>query len=396
MCNLGGVFSFEKKDLEGRKEMLGMAKKILLENAQGNKDATGISLIDSFNDRVITIKKGIDAEDFLKKIEKKEKYLLEHDFNIILLHNRYATNGSKDNNVNNHPFITDNSVMIHNGVIGNYLQLAEIHALDRTGSCDSEVIQLVYDKLSNFKVMLKELYGSFNIALYDRKKKQLFLYRDSRMGIIYVPKKKTYCFSTDSNSLKALFEIKRSEDSGLFGEWSEGFLQEIDADNNQLYKIYFDGKIGKIKREELDIDCVYQDEIDTLKKKEWKNSGYSSSTSSFSKHYSFDYGSGYKDYSDYGSRTEKELGQGGEGKLYDYSNDKKLEDMTEKEIAVEMALRQNRRESMTDAEIEKEALEEENEIEREIQAWRGEGLGGSLRESREDCGRSGSLNDWYY
>lgn len=63
-----------------------------------------------------------------------------HDTIFAVGHVRAATGSSASDNRNNHPFITDNMIGVHNGIISNHRQLAAEAHLSLRGTCDSEVI----------------------------------------------------------------------------------------------------------------------------------------------------------------------------------------------------------------------------------------------------------------
>lgn len=66
------------------------------------------------------------------------------DARILIGHLRYATHGDPEANINNHPHPVDGGWLVHNGVVGNYRQLADRSDLHLSSECDSEAIaQLV-------------------------------------------------------------------------------------------------------------------------------------------------------------------------------------------------------------------------------------------------------------
>lgn len=69
-----------------------------------------------------------------------------HDARLLVGHCRYATQGTPDNNLNNHPHSVDGGWLVHNGVIGNYRELVEDHALRPVTECDSEVLSLLIEE----------------------------------------------------------------------------------------------------------------------------------------------------------------------------------------------------------------------------------------------------------
>jgi glucosamine--fructose-6-phosphate aminotransferase (isomerizing) len=62
---------------------------------------------------------------------------------MIVGHCRWATHGSPDNNLNNHPHPADGGWIVHNGVVSNHEELAAEHDLYPVNECDSEVLGLM-------------------------------------------------------------------------------------------------------------------------------------------------------------------------------------------------------------------------------------------------------------
>lgn len=68
------------------------------------------------------------------------------DARLLIGHCRYATHGDPANNLNNHPHDGGDSWVVHNGVIGHYLDIADRHDLRMHTECDSEVLGLMLQK----------------------------------------------------------------------------------------------------------------------------------------------------------------------------------------------------------------------------------------------------------
>jgi glutamine---fructose-6-phosphate transaminase (isomerizing) len=65
---------------------------------------------------------------------------------IVIGHLRYATHGDVQSNINNHPHAADGGWIVHNGMIGNYRQLAREQGLPMVSECDSEVLGLMIEQ----------------------------------------------------------------------------------------------------------------------------------------------------------------------------------------------------------------------------------------------------------
>ncbi|MBL6621991.1 MAG: asparagine synthetase B, partial [Rickettsiales bacterium] len=128
------------------------------------------------------------------------------DNNVILSNQRLSImdplNGTQ-------PFISDDLVVIQNGEIYNYLELkAELKSLGckfKT-NCDTEVILKSYEIWG--QDFVKKLNGMFAIAIFDKRKNSLFLYRD-RVGVkpLYIYKNdKFIAFASEIKTLLPLLD----------------------------------------------------------------------------------------------------------------------------------------------------------------------------------------------
>jgi len=66
----------------------------------------------------------------------------------VMMHTRYATQGSIYNNNNNHPIQVENILFTHNGVVGNEYDLYDLAKYDSQYEVDSEAIGAVLARLS--------------------------------------------------------------------------------------------------------------------------------------------------------------------------------------------------------------------------------------------------------
>lgn len=76
-----------------------------------------------------------------------EALSIASDARMLIGHCRYATHGSPDNNLNNHPHPCDGGWIVHNGVVANYLTMLEEYQLHPVTECDSEVLSLMVEEM---------------------------------------------------------------------------------------------------------------------------------------------------------------------------------------------------------------------------------------------------------
>lgn len=100
-------------------------------------DATGVAWWTSNDDTIYYLKGPDDAHKFTTKGGFSH---LDNTARQAIVHTRAATQGSPDNNDNNHPIVLPGMVGIHNGIIWNDGEVIRNLALERVAEVDSAVI----------------------------------------------------------------------------------------------------------------------------------------------------------------------------------------------------------------------------------------------------------------
>ena len=70
------------------------------------------------------------------------------DARLLIGHCRYATHGSPENNLNNHPHPCDGGWLVHNGVVSNSKYLNDEYMLHPVTECDSETLALLIEEMN--------------------------------------------------------------------------------------------------------------------------------------------------------------------------------------------------------------------------------------------------------
>lgn len=94
-------------------------------------------------------------------------YRVDLDCPIVMLHARYATQGSITDNRNNHPILYDNIVLTHNGVLRNDGRILGLLGKTRRYEVDTEAIAAAL-KYKGIAWAMKHIRGSMSLAWMDR------------------------------------------------------------------------------------------------------------------------------------------------------------------------------------------------------------------------------------
>lgn len=164
ICGIAGIhfldgFSISKKQTEN------LIDSLLLGIEIRGKHATGIATMNG--DSELWVEKGdLKASDYI--MWRRD---IPHRSHTILLHTRYATQGSPQQLENNHPVEYLSTAITHNGHINNDSSLFMSEGLERMAEVDSEIIAALINKygLPKSNVALGKLDGTYAIAAMDQR-----------------------------------------------------------------------------------------------------------------------------------------------------------------------------------------------------------------------------------
>jgi len=163
MCGIAG-FSINERDRQ-KINSRNLANKLLLAIVARGEDATGAGWVEEKN--------GVKEVFFAKAPIPADLYVADNDMMAkrtptAILHTRYATKGSPENNDNNHPIVIPNGVVgVHNGVIVNDDDLFEDYGWERIGEVDSEAIFQLIANMAHPLDELQILEGRASISWID-------------------------------------------------------------------------------------------------------------------------------------------------------------------------------------------------------------------------------------
>lgn len=193
--------------------------------------------------------------------EKKEafydKFRLDGTERLILLHTRNKTQGSEENNNNNMPIVSNDYVLIHNGILAN----DRPKSYQYRGEVDSEEILAYIDIEKTLKDAFEKIHGGMAIAFKHFDSDKLYIYRNTNpLDLMYFKKQKVLVGVSNRDYAEPLNGNKT-----LAGKLLTPTVQIEEVPSKEMYSI--DLLTMKIKLE-FKVDGNWKKEYDTTQR-EW-------------------------------------------------------------------------------------------------------------------------------
>lgn len=167
MCGLFSIIS-KKKSGFSEKDLKIFTEGLFSDTLRG-KDSTGVFSI-SKEGNAYLLKDNSPGDIFINSPEYKDFIDKSYHHSLALVgHNRAATLGQKTDK-NAHPFISGDTVCVHNGTIYNHLALANTET-------DSEAITINLNTRKHTDV-LEDINGAFALIWYNAKEKKIYAARN--------------------------------------------------------------------------------------------------------------------------------------------------------------------------------------------------------------------------
>jgi len=173
MC---GVFGFACN--KPTKVMYKMATQVMIETETRGPHATGHAYLDK-RGRIKSKKAAIPASEYV--LTGRWNWMERGMPDRLIGHCRFTTQGTEDDNRNNHPHVGDRYALIHNGVLKGYeyRPWAELCKSE----CDSEAILRVMELGENVEKAVARVFNcfydsNFSVIVLDRKTKEMHFFRN--------------------------------------------------------------------------------------------------------------------------------------------------------------------------------------------------------------------------
>lgn len=166
MCGIAG-FCVNKKDHLPR--LSNLVDSMLLEIEARGQDSTGMAWVDRKRTMRLS-KKAIPARSFVRA--GKTRQINRTGAEACILHTRFATQGTVENNVNNHPIYHGPIIGVHNGHLNNDYAIFRELDVPRNGQVDSEAaFALLAHGQGDVTELLGQLQGNAALAWLDSREK---------------------------------------------------------------------------------------------------------------------------------------------------------------------------------------------------------------------------------
>lgn len=168
MCGIAGFCLNKDEHINARKVSMALLNQIV----SRGEDATGAAWVQSNKKTkkasIAVSKAPVPAYNFEQYLEK-----MPSNAKRVILHTRWATQGSPENNLNNHPIVSGRIVGVHNGHLANDKAVFDYFREARKAQVDSEAAFALLNRTvyAPYEV-LRSLKGRAALAWLDAKDKR--------------------------------------------------------------------------------------------------------------------------------------------------------------------------------------------------------------------------------
>jgi glucosamine 6-phosphate synthetase-like amidotransferase/phosphosugar isomerase protein len=256
MCGLLAIIS--KKSIGFLEKDFKFFTEAIYVNAVRGQDSTGIFSI-SEKGNISLIKDNIKSSNFIETTDYKN-FLKDNIYSsrILVAHNRAATKGNVTAE-NAHPFLYEDTVLVHNGTIQNHQSIANT-------ATDSEALTQKIAKTDHKS--LEEIHGAYALIYYKAKEKILSVIRNEDRPLYIISTPELDIIGSESGMLEWL--VYRHYRIELKAKYFEPYLYYY-WDLTNLKEGLFSGE--KIKKPEKPSN-VYTYESFFFKNKKHKEDNY--------------------------------------------------------------------------------------------------------------------------
>ena len=228
MCEIQIVIS--KNELKQREKQTFF--NMMVNGGFGNADAWGVY----YNGKIYK-EEGSPSESAIL-FSRMKRIVEKGHSSFIFGHNRLSTGALAKDNANNHPFETDNYVVVHNGIISNHKELKRLYDLDYKEEVDSYVIpallehnrELFPEEHLVVKSVAEEISGSYSVFIYSKASDCFYYFKNKSTHMTILSCDNTLFLSTDRDSIELWKENTVFNPKHRTGELESSTIYKIARD----------------------------------------------------------------------------------------------------------------------------------------------------------------------
>lgn len=208
-----------------------------------------------------------------------KEYVPNDEYTFAIGHTRWATHGAI-NKINAHPHVYKNYIIVHNGIINNYLKLKNVNNINTYSDTDTEVIAHLLAKYS-MRELFNILEGNYAILYINKNEPNRIYFMCNKCPLLLCKYNNNYYISSDmlafpgGNALSmqdgsyGYFDNKELYLNNIYGYVNNNYFKVI---NNNITKRDKTNLLYEIYEEPFVIEKIINYEIDSYIIKKVKES----------------------------------------------------------------------------------------------------------------------------
>ena len=210
MCGIVGLWNPKEGWVQNAPTII---RQLLFVDQLRGRDAVGVFGERKKYEGVDWVKMTGPADNFLEWKDANDRFLTWADeFRFLVLHNRAATIGDRDDTKAAHPHATKNIILVHNGTLRNYPDRQKYVS-------DSAWIAHALEENPDFREVEKKFFGAFVVVWWDNRNKTLNFVRNTERPLGFIedtnghvwfasePKMLEWVLARNGKKIKRLFDL---------------------------------------------------------------------------------------------------------------------------------------------------------------------------------------------
>jgi hypothetical protein len=228
MCGIVGVIASSQSGLFSSHQRA--FENLLWADTLRGDDSTGVFGVNKYGN--VDYLKTRGSTDVLLKTKEWSDFKdnIYSDFHMVVGHNRKSTRGATTDE-NAHPFIEDNTILVHNGTLFNHSSLTT----EKVEVDSHAILHSITER--GFEKTIEELDGAFTLVWYDTDKKFMYIIRNDQRPMYIANTPGAWFFASEEKMLRWILDREDIKISDLTN-CKPGTLYSFDLDkkDNMWYR----------------------------------------------------------------------------------------------------------------------------------------------------------------